>query len=212
MLPAPLCARHWRTIVLVAVCVAGCGDGDAPTVPTPTNRAPEPAGSIPGQTLNVGDTATLDLAPYFHRRRRRLAELRGRVVGRCGLVSVSVSGATLTVAGLAAGSASVTVTASDPAGLSAAQTPPGHRPQPAARGGGRDRGPDGAGGRHGRARRIGLLRRPRRRRAQLRGVLVGLGRGGRFRLRLRSGHQRRVRRHRHDRRGGHRSRRPQPIR
>ena len=121
MLPAPLCARHWRTIVLVAVCVAGCGDGDAPTVPTPTNRAPEPAGSIPGQTLNVGDTATVALSSYF-------ADADGDSLSYAAassvaaVVSVSVSGATLTVAGVAAGSADVTVTATDPAGLSAAQT------------------------------------------------------------------------------------------
>lgn len=121
MLPAPLCARHWRTIVLVAVYVAACGDGDAPTVPTPTNRAPESAGSIPDQTLNVGDTATLDLSPYFtDADGDSLSYAAGSSVAP--VVSVSVSDATLTVAGVAAGSASVTVTASDPAGLSAAQT------------------------------------------------------------------------------------------
>lgn len=121
MLPAPLCARHWRTIVLVAVCVAGCGDGEAPTAPAPTNRAPESAGAIPGQTLNVGDTATLDLSSYF-------TDADGDALSYAAassvaaVVSVSVSGATLTVAGVAAGSADVTVTATDPAGLSAAQT------------------------------------------------------------------------------------------
>ena len=121
MLPAPLCARHWRTIVLVAVCVAGCGDGDAPTVPTPTNRAPEPAGSIPGQTLNVGDTATVALSSYFtDADGDSLSYAAASSVAA--VVSVSVSGATLTVAGVAAGSADVTVTATDPAGLSAAQT------------------------------------------------------------------------------------------
>ncbi len=110
-----------RVLVLVAVCVAGCGDGEAPTTPTPANRAPESAGSIPGQTLHVGDTATLNLSPYF-------TDADGDALSYAAassvdaVVSVSVSGATLTVAGVAAGSASVTVTASDPAGLSAAQT------------------------------------------------------------------------------------------
>lgn len=121
MFPAPLCARNWPTVVLVAVCVAGCGDGEAPTAPTPRNRAPESAGSIPGQTLNVGETATLDLSSYF-------TDADGDALSYAAsssvaaVVSVSVSGATLTVAGVAAGSASVTVTATDPAGLSAAQT------------------------------------------------------------------------------------------
>lgn len=121
MYPAPRCTRHWRTIVLVAVCVAACGDGDVPTVPTPTNRAPESAGSIPGQTLNVGDTATLDLSSYFtDADGDPLSYAAASSVAAA--VSVSVSDATLTVAGVAAGSASVTVTATDPAGLSAAQT------------------------------------------------------------------------------------------
>lgn len=121
VLPAPLRARIWRTVVLAAVCAAGCGDGEAPTTPTPTNRAPESAGSIPGQTLHVGDTAAVDLSSYF-------ADADGDVLSyaaassAAAVVSVSVSGATLTVAAVGTGSATVTVTATDPAGLSAAQT------------------------------------------------------------------------------------------
>ncbi len=121
MLPAPLCARTWRTVVLVAACFAGCGDGEPPTAPAPANRAPESAASIPGQTLNVGDTASLDLSSYF-------TDVDGDPLSyaaassEAAVVSVSVSGATLTVAGVAAGSAGVTATATDPAGLSAAQT------------------------------------------------------------------------------------------
>ena len=121
MYPAPLCARHWRTIVLVAVWVAGCGDGGAPTVPTPTNRAPEPAGSIPGQTLNVGDTVSLDLSSYFTDADGDSLSYAA-VSSVAAVVSVSVSGATLTIAGVTAGSASVTAAATDPAGLIAAQT------------------------------------------------------------------------------------------
>ena len=117
----PVWARHRLTVVLVAACVAGCGDGEAPTAPTPTNRAPEPADSIPGQILNVGDTAALDLSSYF-------TDADGDALSYtaassvAAVVSVSVSGSTLTIAGVAAGSASVTVTATDSAGLSAAQT------------------------------------------------------------------------------------------
>lgn len=118
---AALGARNWRTVVLVAVCVAGCGDGEAPTAPTPTNRAPEAAGSIPSQTLNVGDTAALDLSSYFIDADGDALSY-GAASSVAAVVSVSVSGATLTVAGVATGSASVTVTATDPAGLSAAQT------------------------------------------------------------------------------------------
>ena len=86
--------------MLAAVCVAGCGDGEVPTAPVPVNRAPESAGSIPGQTLNVGDAATLNLSSYF-------TDADGDALSYAAessvaaVVSVSVSGATLTVAGVA---------------------------------------------------------------------------------------------------------------
>ena len=105
----------------MALCLAGCGGGEPPTAPTPTNRAPETAASIPGQTLNVGDTAALDLSSHF-------TDADGDALSYAAassnpaVVSVSSSGATLTIAGVAAGSASVTVTATDSAGLSATQT------------------------------------------------------------------------------------------
>lgn len=107
--------------MLLAVCFAGCGDGEAPTAPAPSNRAPEAAGAIPGQTLNVGDTATLDLLSYFTDADGDSLSYAA-VSSDAAVVSVSVSGATLTIAGVAAGSASVTATATDPGGLSAAQT------------------------------------------------------------------------------------------
>ena len=89
------------------------------TVQTP-NRAPAPSGSIPAQTVNAGETVTLDVASYF-------SDPDGDALGygattsAAGVVSVSMSGSSLTMVGVAEGTATVTVTATDPGGLSATQ-------------------------------------------------------------------------------------------
>ncbi len=91
----------------------------AVTVQTP-NRAPEPSGSIPAQTVNAGQTLTLDVAGYF-------SDPDGDALGyaattsAAGVVSVSISGSNLTMVGVAQGTATVNVTATDPGGLSASQ-------------------------------------------------------------------------------------------
>ena len=113
------CAWNWRSVALAAVFVVGCGDGG--TTSPSVNRAPEPAGSIPDRTLQVGETAALDLSPHF-------ADPDGDALSYAAessaeaVVSVSVAGATLTIAGVAKGTATVTVTAADPEGLSATHT------------------------------------------------------------------------------------------
>ena len=92
----------------------------AVTVQTP-NRAPETVGSIPAQSVNTGQTTTLDVASYFR-------DPDGDALGyaaatsAAGVVSVSMSGSVLTMVGVADGTATVTVTASDPGGLTAAQS------------------------------------------------------------------------------------------
>ncbi len=94
---------------------------DASVTVEPSNQAPEAAGSIPGQTIAVDQTATVDVAPYF-------SDPDGDPLtylasgSNASVISVSVSGSTLTIVGVAAGSATVTVTASDPGGLSAQQS------------------------------------------------------------------------------------------
>ncbi len=86
-----------------------------------SNQAPEPVGSIPGQTLAVDQTNTVDVAPYF-------SDPDGDALtyvasgSNASVISASVSGSTLTIVGVAAGSATVTVTASDPGGLSTQQS------------------------------------------------------------------------------------------
>ena len=83
-------------------------------------RAPEAVGSIPAQTIAAGQSASLDLTPYF-------SDADGEPLAYAATVSdvamatVSVSGNILTIAGVAPGMAVVTVFASDPGGLSATQ-------------------------------------------------------------------------------------------
>ena len=88
------------------------------TVP---NRAPEMVGTIPAQTITAGQTATLDVAAYF-------SDPDGDALtyaaesGNTGVLTVGIAGSSLTLTAVAAGTATVTVTAGDPGGLSAAAT------------------------------------------------------------------------------------------
>ena len=86
------------------------------------NRAPAAVVSTaPPQTSNVGDTLALDVAPFF-------SDPDGDPLAftaessDTGVVAVSVAGSTLTGVALAAGVATVTVSATDPEGLTAALT------------------------------------------------------------------------------------------
>ena len=126
-LPVGLLARllllHARKVIgalTATILVAACGDG--PTEPPPVpNRAPRTVGSIPAQTVEVGETATLDVSPYF-------TDADGDALiyeassSDPSVAAVTASGATVTVTAVAKGSVTVTVTATDPGGLSATQT------------------------------------------------------------------------------------------
>ena len=118
-------------VLLAGVCLAagfGCGDDNAaptPTGPTtapdaPVNRAPRASAAVPDQELQVGgDSATVNAAQYF-------IDPDGDTLAYdaassdTGTVATSVSGSNVTLTPVAAGTAKVTVTASDPAGLNAA--------------------------------------------------------------------------------------------
>ncbi|WP_419938349.1 Ig-like domain-containing protein [Candidatus Palauibacter sp.] len=91
----------------------------AATVQTP-NRAPAPSGSIPSQSIDRGQTASLDVARYFSDPDGD-ALAYAATTSNAGVVSAGVSGSTLTLTGVANGTATVTVTATDPGGLSATQ-------------------------------------------------------------------------------------------
>ena len=86
------------------------------------NRAPMPVDSIPDQSLTAGGSAgTLDVAPTF-------TDPDGDILtyaassSDSGVVRALVSEGELTLVPVAAGSADVTVTATDPGGLSATET------------------------------------------------------------------------------------------
>lgn len=108
-------AARCAGVVLAALWTA-CG-GDAGMMP---GAPPEPVGTIPGQVLAAGETVTLDVSPYFS------DPGGGRLTyaaasSAAGIVSVSQSAGVLTLVGVAPGAATVTVTASNAAGLSANQ-------------------------------------------------------------------------------------------
>jgi len=97
------------------------------------NRAPEPRGTLANVTLPVGQTTTIQVAQYF-------SEPDGQTLTYSANASdpsvagVSIAGSTVTVAALAKGTATVTIVASDPDGLSATQsfvfTVPNREPVP----------------------------------------------------------------------------------
>ncbi len=85
------------------------------------NRAPATAGTIPDRELMVGDSASLDVSGYF-------SEPDGQSLGYVVAVSDSsrlaatVEAAVVTIVAVAKGDVVVTVTATDPGGLSATQS------------------------------------------------------------------------------------------
>ncbi len=88
----------------------------------PVNDAPTPVGRVPDQTLDEGGAPVrVDLSPYF-------GDVDGDALAYgarsndTGVVLSEVAGAVLTLTPVVYGSATVTVTAWDPAGLSAAQS------------------------------------------------------------------------------------------
>ncbi len=126
----PTTPPHPTRVILVLAAFAGsawlvsCGDsavGPAPPPPHPPNRAPEPAGSIPAQTVAVGETAAVDVSAYF-------TDADGDGLSYAASSSnpsvavVSTSGATMMITAVAKGSVTVMVTATDPGGLTAMQT------------------------------------------------------------------------------------------
>ena len=113
---------------IIGTCVAfGCGGPvevappPSPPPPPPPPVAPVQVGTIPNQIVETGQTVTLDVASYF-RDPDGGALTYTAAASAAGVVSVSMSGSTLTMVGVADGTASVTVTAGDPHGLTATQS------------------------------------------------------------------------------------------
>lgn len=83
-------------------------------------RAPEAVDSVPDRTIATGQSASLDLAPYFADADDDPLTYAA-TSSDAAVAAVSVSGSMLTIAGVAPGTAIVTVFASDPGGLAATQ-------------------------------------------------------------------------------------------
>ena len=98
----------------------GTVDTSGPVTVTQPNRGPTVEESIKDRTIAVGESGSVDLSSKFD-------DPDGDVLTYAAesseetLVRVGMAGSTVTYEGLAAGSATVTVTATDPGGLSAAQ-------------------------------------------------------------------------------------------
>ncbi len=87
------------------------------TVP---NRPPEPVGAIANRQVEAGGVLTLSVSAYF-REPDRQALRYSAVSSNPDRATAAVSGSTLTLAGVAKGGATVTVTATDPGDLAAEQ-------------------------------------------------------------------------------------------
>ena len=124
-----------RVLTLVAITagaalgVATCG-GDGGTAPTPVdptpptppaNRAPTATGSIAAQTIPAGDSVSVSVAGNFTDPDGNTLSFSA-VSSDDAVATASVSGSNVTINGVSAGTATVTVTARDPGGLTATQS------------------------------------------------------------------------------------------
>ena len=114
-------ARGTAEITVMARDPGGLEASQRFTVTVP-NSAPRETATVPGDTLDVGTTATVELSQYF-------ADPDGDALVYTAepffehVATATVSGSVLTVAGVSEGSTSVTITARDPGGLEASQRP-----------------------------------------------------------------------------------------
>lgn len=81
---------------------------------------PQAVGTIPEQTVDERDRTWFLVFPYFQGPRRELQQFRA-ASGDDSIAMVEVSGRCLTVAGIAPGTTTATITARDPAGREASQ-------------------------------------------------------------------------------------------
>ncbi|MXW56876.1 MAG: hypothetical protein F4Z59_09550, partial [Gemmatimonadales bacterium] len=88
--------------------------------PPPPPVAPVTVGSIPAQVVIVGQAVTVDVSPFF-RDPDGGTLTYAATSSDDAVLSVSLSGSSLTATGVAPGTATVTVTATDPDGLTAEQ-------------------------------------------------------------------------------------------
>ena len=88
---------------------------------TRANRAPQRQGTIPAQTITEGQTGTVNASSYFTDPDGD-ALTYSASTSNTGVARVSVAGSVVTMSAVRVGSATVTVTARDPGGLTATQS------------------------------------------------------------------------------------------
>ena len=108
---------HWFLVLWITACG---GDDESGTEPTDDNQAPTAVGSVPPQTVMAGKVVSLDVTSYFSDPDGD-ALTYSAMTSAPAVASPTFSGSTLTIAGVSDGSATVTVTARDPGGLTATQ-------------------------------------------------------------------------------------------
>ena len=103
--------------LLAIAWLAACSDATEP------NRPPTASGSIPFQSLQTGASATFDIAGFFNDPDGDQLTYTTEST-HPSQATATLSGSNLTISGIAEGDPSVTVTATDPGGLFAAQSTP----------------------------------------------------------------------------------------
>ena len=111
-------ATGWTTITVNATDTNNAGAQQSFSVNVVSNRSPISVGPIPNQTVRVGEAAgTVDVSSYF-------SDPDGNPLtytatsSNTSKATVSLSGATLSITAVAAGSATIRVTATDPSNAS----------------------------------------------------------------------------------------------
>ena len=113
---------HLSLVAAIAglLAVSACGDGSTEPPPEPPNRPPAATGAIPAQSVAVGQTAILDASNYFNDPDGDPLIFTA-ATSDAAVATARVSGSTVTLSGVGKGMATITVTATDPDGLSARQ-------------------------------------------------------------------------------------------
>ncbi|MXX68733.1 MAG: hypothetical protein F4Y74_07220 [Gemmatimonadales bacterium] len=119
----PRASARMRVLIGIAVLAAACGGGDSvePTPPGPANGPPMAAAVIPDQTVIEGVTVTVDVAGAFSDPDGDALTYAARSSNE-GVAAATISGSELSLTGVSPGAAAITVTATDPGGLSASLT------------------------------------------------------------------------------------------
>ena len=108
-------------LAAIALLAWACGDGTTDPDSLDRNDPPVAAGAIPAQAVQVGQTVTLNLSQYFNDPDGDALTFAAQTAN-ANVATVSVSGSSATVAGVSRGNTTITVTASDPDGLTAQQS------------------------------------------------------------------------------------------